>query len=192
MNSCTTVEEVELALREKLQSYEGRLDVRLTRPNAVGQRMPVFSIEEEVAARLLESARICIGWISCRLRQREQITRCFKCLGFGHESRTCKGPDRSTQCYRCGSEEHKVIVHSWRSRARSGVGQLQGLLRSPSKIWPLLIKVLQGNLNRSRTALDLLAQICLEKNADVVIVSEQYRDSTEAGWHLGVLGTAAI
>ena len=61
MDSSTTVEEVELALREKLQSYEGRLDVRLTRPNAVGQRMAVFSIEEEAAALLLESARICIG-----------------------------------------------------------------------------------------------------------------------------------
>ena len=108
MDSCTTVEEVELALHEKLQSYEGRQDVRMTRPNAVGQRMAVFSIEEEVAARLLESARICIGWISCRLRQCEQITRLFRCLGFGHESRTCKGPDRSTQCYRCGSGEHKV------------------------------------------------------------------------------------
>ena len=71
MDSCTTVEEVELALREKLPTYEGRLDVRLTRPNAFGQRMTVFSIEEEVAARILESARIRIGWISCRLRQRE-------------------------------------------------------------------------------------------------------------------------
>ena len=39
MDSCTTVEEVELALGEKLQSYEGRLDVPLPRPNAVGQRM---------------------------------------------------------------------------------------------------------------------------------------------------------
>ena len=36
------------------------------------------------------------------------------------------------------------------------------------------MKVLQGNLNRSRTAQDLLTQICLEKNDDVVIVSEQY------------------
>ena len=105
---CTTVEEVELALRKKLQTYEGKLEVRLTRPNTDGQRMAVFSIEEEAAARLLESARIHIGWISCMLRRREQVTRCFRCLGFGHESRTCKGPDRSTQCFRCGSGEHKV------------------------------------------------------------------------------------
>ena len=108
MDSCTTVEEVELALRKKLQTYEGKLEVRLTRPNAAGQRMAVFSIEEEAAARLLETARICIGWISCRLRRREQLTRCFRCLGYGHESRACKGPDRSNQCYRCGSVEHKV------------------------------------------------------------------------------------
>ena len=47
-------------------------------------------------------------------------------------------------------------------------------------------------MNRSRTAQDLLAQICIEKDNDVVIVSEQYRDSTEAGWYRDVLGTAAI
>ena len=83
-------------------------------------------------------------------------------------------------------------MHRRWSRVRSGVRQLQGLPRSPSKIWPFLIKVLQGNLNRSRTAQNLLAQICLEKNADVVIVSEQYRGSIEAGWYRDVLGTAAI
>ena len=47
MDSCTTLEEVELALRKKLQNYEGKLEVRLTKPNAAGQRMAVFSIEEE-------------------------------------------------------------------------------------------------------------------------------------------------
>ena len=108
MDSCTTVEEVKLALRKKLQTYEGKLEVRLTRPNAAGQRMAVFSIEEEAAACFLESARICIVWISCRLRRREQVTRCFRCFGYGHEIRACKGPNRSNQCYRCGSEEHKA------------------------------------------------------------------------------------
>ena len=62
MDSCTTVKEVELALWEKLQTYEGKLEVRLSRPNAVGQHMAVFSIKEEAAARLLDSARTCIGW----------------------------------------------------------------------------------------------------------------------------------
>ena len=96
LDSCPTVEEVELALRKKLQTYEGKLEVRLTRPNAAGQRMAVFSIEEESAARLLETARICIGWIRCGLRRREQLTRCFRCLGYGHESRACNGPDGAT------------------------------------------------------------------------------------------------
>ena len=60
----TTAEEVELALRKKLQTHERKLEVRLTRPNAAGQRMTVFLIEEEAAARLLESARICIECIN--------------------------------------------------------------------------------------------------------------------------------
>ena len=51
---------------------------------------------------------------------------------------------------------------------------------------------LQANLNRSRTAQDLLAQISLEKNADIVIISEQHRDGARTSWYSDELGTAAI
>ncbi|XP_076549052.1 uncharacterized protein LOC143306153 [Osmia lignaria lignaria] len=47
-------------------------------------------------------------------------------------------------------------------------------------------------MNRSRTAHDLLTQLCLEKDADIVLISEQYRDRDGTGWHSDELGTAAI
>ncbi|XP_053597652.1 uncharacterized protein LOC128668525 [Microplitis demolitor] len=52
--------------------------------------------------------------------------------------------------------------------------------------------VLQGNINRSRVAHDLLAQISLEKAADIILISEQYRARDGPGWYEDTLGTAAI
>ncbi|XP_046677328.1 uncharacterized protein LOC124365395 [Homalodisca vitripennis] len=34
-------------------------------------------------------------------------SECFRCLGYGHSSRNCKGPDRSKNCLRCGGNDHK-------------------------------------------------------------------------------------
>ena len=52
--------------------------------------------------------------------------------------------------------------------------------------------VLQGNMHRSRAAHDLQVQICSEKNVDIMLVSEQYRDREGPGWYRDELGTAAI
>ncbi|XP_035740256.1 uncharacterized protein LOC118449595 [Vespa mandarinia] len=54
------------------------------------------------------------------------------------------------------------------------------------------MRVLQGNLYRSRTAHHLLAQLCSEKKADVVLISEQHQDRAGVGWYADKLGTAAI
>ena len=54
------------------------------------------------------------------------------------------------------------------------------------------MKILQANLNRSKAAQDLLAQIRLEKNADIIIISEQYRDGAGTGWYSDELGSTAI
>ena len=54
------------------------------------------------------------------------------------------------------------------------------------------MKFLQAKLNRSRTAQNLLAQIRLEKNADIVIISQQYRDEAGTGWYHDEVGTTVI
>ena len=61
VDSCTTIEEVQQAVRLRMQEHEGQVEVPLTKPNAAGQCMAVFSIEEKSAARLLETGRIHIG-----------------------------------------------------------------------------------------------------------------------------------
>lgn len=55
-----------------------------------------------------------------------------------------------------------------------------------------MLRILQANLNRSKTANDLLYQLAQEKRADVLILSEQYRNKESPKWFPGTLGTAAI
>lgn len=55
-----------------------------------------------------------------------------------------------------------------------------------------MIKVLQGNIHRSRTANDLLKQFEFEMDIDIFILSEQYQDRDHHGWFSDNLGTAAI
>lgn len=54
------------------------------------------------------------------------------------------------------------------------------------------MKVLQGNLHRSKTADALLDQLRLDIGADLLIISEQYRNRAEPEWYSDNLGTAAI
>ena len=108
LDSCTSSEEVEEALKRDLQDYKGFLQSVLTRPNARAQRMAIVTVETPAAEKLMATARIKIGWVNCRIRRRATVTRCYKCLGFGHLSPDCKGPDRSKRCYRCGTEDHKI------------------------------------------------------------------------------------
>ena len=45
---------------------------------------------------------------------------------------------------------------------------------------------------RSKTAHDLLEQICFEKHADIILISEQYRKRPGPRWYTDNLGAAAI
>ena len=53
--------------------------------------------------RLLLEGRIFSGWCSYRISNRENIPRCFKCLGYGHQMRDCS---KDPLCYKCSSPGH--------------------------------------------------------------------------------------
>lgn len=108
LDSLTTEDEVCQALQQDLEDITGEMKVSLTKINSRGQRMAIVELNEQEANKLLEKTRIKVGWINCRVRRRTLVTRCFKCLNFGHESRNCKGPNRENMCYKCGAEGHKA------------------------------------------------------------------------------------
>ncbi|XP_033218178.1 uncharacterized protein LOC117173646 [Belonocnema kinseyi] len=106
LDCVTTKEDVEIALKRDLGDKLGDAKVSVTRPNRREQVLAIVEVGEKAASQLLETARIKVGWINSRVRNRISIDRCFRCLGYGHQSRDCKGPDRSGLCYRCGLGGH--------------------------------------------------------------------------------------
>ncbi|BES90724.1 ZnF_C2HC [Nesidiocoris tenuis] len=107
LDDVTTVEDVRAALERDLKPEDtNEMEIFLTKPNVRGQQSAVVKMVEKTALQLLERGRIRIGWVNCRVRQRAEVDRCFRCLGYGHRAPSCKGPDRSRLCYQCGEEGH--------------------------------------------------------------------------------------
>lgn len=72
-----------------------------------GTQTAIVRVSARDAKRLLEAGKVKIGWVNCRIRERVGLTRCFKCLEFGHISKECKSKeDRSSRCRRCGENGH--------------------------------------------------------------------------------------
>lgn len=107
LDCLTTKEEVEGALRRELGT-DTTARVVLFESNKWEQKMAVVELDEAKGLALLEKSRIKIGWINSRVRRRVMVNRCYRCLGFGHTKRNCKGPDRSEVCWRCGQSGHKA------------------------------------------------------------------------------------
>ena len=49
-----------------------------------GNRKAYVLLEEARALKVLKGAHIKIGRVSCRVRRKKEVNRCFCCLGFGH------------------------------------------------------------------------------------------------------------
>ena len=88
------------------QGTELELRVSSSKTPYRGNRKAYVLLEEARALKLLKGAHIKIGWVSCRVRRKKEVNRCFRCLGFGHIAADCRGPERSKSCWRCGEEGH--------------------------------------------------------------------------------------
>ena len=106
MDSLSTAEEVKKAIEDQIQKPIGDLKVLLTKPNSRAQILAIPEMSETAANELLKTSRIKIGWVNCRVRGRIMLERCFRCLGYGHQVRDCRGPDRGKNFYKCGETGH--------------------------------------------------------------------------------------
>lgn len=110
---CRNLDEVttEGELREALKAQFEIGDTAQTAPirmrKAYGDtQIAVIKLPIDAANKLLKTGKVKVGWTVCSLRVTKQLERCFKCMGFGHQARHCKGTDRSKMCRRCGEEGH--------------------------------------------------------------------------------------
>lgn len=105
LDCLTTVEEVTAAIRKGVPDI-GQIRVGLTSANSRMQRAAIVDVEERWAAKLMQVEKLKIGWVVCRIRRRTAVTRCYRCLSFGHIARNCKGPDNGSLCRKCGKAGH--------------------------------------------------------------------------------------
>ncbi|GLV45495.1 hypothetical protein CBL_20655, partial [Carabus blaptoides fortunei] len=66
----------------------------------------VVRLPTNLARKAMESGRVRIGWVNCRVREKIDVRKCYRCWAFGHLARDCKGTDRSMCCLRCSEAGH--------------------------------------------------------------------------------------
>lgn len=109
IDAITSQEEVLTALRTRLAiPPEEHITLKGLRVNRAGNKAATIVLRKETADKLKKIGRIRIGWVNCRIKERETLKRCYRCLEYGHETARCTGQDRSRCCLKCGEEGHKV------------------------------------------------------------------------------------
>lgn len=87
---------------------KAKVVVESVRPAYGETKTAIISLEREQGLELLKKDRIKLGVISCRIREFIAVKRCYRCWSLDHTALTCKGPDRSNSCLKCGKNGHKV------------------------------------------------------------------------------------
>ncbi|CAB0044001.1 unnamed protein product [Trichogramma brassicae] len=109
LDECATKAEICTALGHQLGTTNLDPDVvRSLRKAYAGTQTAVIDLPDELAAEALKLGHLRVGWVSCRVRERAEASRCFRCWDFDHVAARCAGPDRSKLCYRCGQDGHRA------------------------------------------------------------------------------------
>ncbi|KAL1447351.1 hypothetical protein WDU94_005657 [Cyamophila willieti] len=110
MDEVTTKDEIIGALNKKIGRDEtGKLSIKTLYSNRSGEQVTTIETTKSLAAKILETPSIRIGWSSCKVKEKVKIVRCSNCLRVGHTVRTCK--TKKTQvlkCLKCTQEGHTV------------------------------------------------------------------------------------
>lgn len=64
----------------------------------------IIEVPPDVYDIMLDKGRIFIEWKSHRVKEFYNISRCFKCLGYGHTSKSCSS--EHSYCGHCGEKGH--------------------------------------------------------------------------------------
>lgn len=101
LDAVTTENEIIDALNTYIKAEE-EISYRGIRPSGRNKQIATLIGTDSLAKRLIQKEDIKIGWETCWIRERIQVTRCYTCLGIGHLAKTCKNALRINVCLKCG------------------------------------------------------------------------------------------
>ncbi|KAK9738757.1 hypothetical protein QE152_g9623 [Popillia japonica] len=112
----TTLEEVVDVIAREISVSADTFKVRSLRPAFGNKQNPAFGNKQNVtvimpaaaAGKLIRMQKIKIGWMRCRIEDREEDKKCYRCWEHGHFKAECKGPNRERLCMKCAGEGHKA------------------------------------------------------------------------------------
>ncbi|KAM8702463.1 hypothetical protein ACLKA7_001794 [Drosophila subpalustris] len=107
LDEITTEEDIMDALRSQMEITDAAVDDINLRKGYGGTQTASIRLPAESARKALSAGLLKVGWVRCRLRERVNITKCYRCLEFGHLAKHCRSEvDRSKLCRRCGKDGH--------------------------------------------------------------------------------------
>ncbi|KAK9693477.1 Endonuclease-reverse transcriptase [Popillia japonica] len=170
----TKEQEVRQAVATEIKVSESDIQIRALKKDKFGDQTVIAEVPRDQAAPLIKSRKIRIGWTDCGVRERMDIDRCFRCLEYGHKTRSCTAEiDRSNDCIKCGEKGHK------------GPG-----VPTPTFMG---LKILQTNLGRGRAAHDLAYATAKQKGVELLIVCEPNKTITKSSeWIKDERGDVAV
>ncbi|XP_018496487.1 uncharacterized protein LOC108864774 [Galendromus occidentalis] len=141
--------EIEEALRKAIKmSREALIKVEKIRTSDKGERSALLKLAKSDAASLLKLERIKIGWETCRVREWQTVTVCFRCQELGHRAHGCKEKEsKAKKCYRCGIEGHLTKECS-ETQVKCQSCETEGHSKYSSKC-PNLKKLLKNQLSKN-------------------------------------------
>lgn len=120
LDEITSDIEVLEALEKSCEKLKGSCRVRSIRPGYPGTQTAIISLPKKLLPEILKIGRIKIGWVSCRIRERNEPLSCFKCFEYGHRAAECKNNIvRENLCKNCGGEGH--IAKNCRNKAKCAI-----------------------------------------------------------------------
>ncbi|XP_053968474.1 uncharacterized protein LOC128869901 [Anastrepha ludens] len=191
LDEITTKEEVHEAVARQFQELEIPISAILGLRKAYGgTQTATLKVTPEIATKLTEANKIRIGLVICRIREKIEPKRCFKCMEYGHVAVSCKSSaDLSNTCFKCGNKDHQAKNCT---QTASCIMCKKKKESDMAHAMTSKMKILQLNLNHCESAQDLLEQTIREHKIDVAILSEPYKHKTGNGWASDTTGKSTI
>lgn len=107
IDEITSPEDVVTAIKSQFEIDNISLTDISLRKAYGGTQTASIKTTEATARKLLDKGELKLGWSICHFKEKTTLTKCFRCLEFGHMARNCKSDtDRSKMCRKCGEVGH--------------------------------------------------------------------------------------